>query len=139
DTFQWTQCEMRQSGSEYERKQDCGAGEKQSMLQLWSEFVFQEHSGNAHANTPEGSAVQLQRHTHVIDRRRVVHESQLLTETGIFHPLECRPVGNPLTDEIGIGVKNRVALGVDNGSVVDHGPTADHGFKKVVEVAVGSE
>src|SRR6266550_3293807 len=109
------------------------------MLQLWGEFVFQEHSGDAHANTPEGGAIQLQRHTHVIDRRRVVHESELLTETGVFHPLESRPVGNPLTDEIGIGVKNCIVFGVDDGSVVDHGPTTDHGLKKVVEVAVGSE
>ena len=36
-------------------------------------------------------------------------------------------------------MKNRIALGVDNGSVVDHGPAADHGFEKIVEIAIGSQ
>src|SRR6266576_3295818 len=60
-------------------------------------------------------------------------------EISILDPFENRSVGNALADEIRIGVENCVAFGVDDCSVIDHGPTAHDGFKKVVQIAVGSK
>src|SRR5689334_17874283 len=96
------------------------------MLQPRREFIFEEYGRHANANTAKRGAIQLQRHTHVIDCRRVIHQSELLTKARILYTLEIRAVGYSFSDEVGIGVKNRIALGVDDGSVVNHGPATHH-------------
>src|SRR3989442_11404084 len=109
------------------------------MLQPGCQFVLQENGGNPHSNAAESSAIQLQRHTHVINIGRVVDEAELLAEVGVLNQLEVGSVENLLADQVRIGVEDRFAIGVDNGRVVNDGPAVHDRFQEIVQIAVGSE
>ena len=71
-------------------------------------------------------AVQHQRGLHVIHHGRVIDQAHLAAEAGVLHQLELLTSSDGLADQFTIAVQNSFAVGVDDGGVIDRGPTAYH-------------
>ena len=109
------------------------------MLQAGSDFAAQQYRRDAHPNAAERSAIQFERHAHVINGGRVIDQAQLPAEAGVLDELKVGTVGHRFADEIGIGVQNGVAVGIDDGRVQNDRPIAHHRFDHGVEIAVRAQ
>src|SRR6266542_4813646 len=90
-------------------------------------------------NASESDTMQKQGHAHVINGGRVVNQTKFSTESGVLKDGKVWPVSDFLPHQSGIAIENGFAVRVENCSVVNRGPTADHGVKHRVQVAVGAQ